>query len=349
MTPEPVNIFPEYKRKAFYQELIRQWIASPVSLFMRNCGGATGEGSVYLEFNQFCEKIEQGLKEFYGEKVKIELQEIQKNNGVKLTGLLLTDEASNVAPAIYLEDFYKEYQRKKEIGQIILGIVRAYDNIKRHQKIDMDFFSDYNKVKDRVCFKLIHYERNRELLQQIPYIPYLNLAVVFYYAYENAALGKGTILIRHSQKEQWGISVEELFGVATENTRRLFPPRVAGIREVLTDMLGEKTEEEEPCLFSDMEEIPMYVLTNPDKMLGAAGLLYSDQLKRIADRLQSNLFILPSSVHEVILLPDCGEKPDTLQRMVMEVNDTQLAREEVLSDSVYYYDRSREKTEIVCE
>lgn len=287
--------------------------------------------------------------EFYGEKIKIELQEIQKNNGVKLTGLLMTDAASNIAPTIYLEDFYKEYQKEKEISQIILDIIRAYDKVRRHQKIDMDFFSDYERAKERVCFKLIHYGRNRELLQQIPHIPYLNLAIVFYYAYENAALGKGTILIRHSQKEQWGISVEELYKVAMENTRRLFPPRVVNIREVLSDILGGEGTGEDQSFCPNGNEIPMYVLTNPDKILGAAGLLYSDQLKKVADRLQSNLFILPSSVHEVILLPDCGEKPDTLRSMVVEVNGTQLAGEEVLSDSVYYYDRSCERTEIVCE
>ena len=97
----------------------------------------------------------------------------------------------------------------------------------------------------------------------------------------------------------------------------------------------------------DLGGIPLLVLTNSRRYLGAACILYRGVLERFAKKLGENLYILPSSVHEVILLPETKvNSSKNLLRMVMEVNRTQLAPEEVLSDTVYYYDRKSGKISI---
>lgn len=214
-----------------------------------------------------------------------------------------------------------------------------YVRVRKNQKIDMEFFNDYEKVKERICFKLIHYKRNESLLHGIPHFAYLNLAVVFYYAYEGKELGKGTILVRNSHMKSWGVTREELYQAAKENTRRIFPPELVNMEDLIQRM----TEREE------VEELfPMFVLTNTCKQFGAVCILYKEQLEQVAAKMKKNLYLLPSSVHEMILLPDCGERPETLRRMVEEVNETQVAEEEILSDSVYYYDRMVGQVSLLC-
>jgi len=305
-----------------------------------------------LEFKQFSKIIYERVSEFYGESVKAQIEEVEKNNGVKLTGLILFNEQTNISPAVYLDDYYKEYRRGRKVSDIVVEIIRIYNRIDNRAKIDMDFLKSYETVQERVCFKLVHFGRNEALLQEIPHIPYLDLAIVFYFAYESEALGKGSVLIRNSHLTDWNVSVQELYRNAASNTKRLFPVKIMNIDELAADLTGEERTVETDCfsqIFPEKEALPMYVLTNRSKQFGAAGILYQDQLKKMAEQLKNNLFVLPSSIHEVILLPDHGENPCSLKFMVREVNETQVAEEEILSDSVYYYDRETDKVRILCD
>ncbi len=170
--------------------------------------------------------------------------------------------------------------------------------------------------------------------------------------------------------DSWGIDKELLYKTAEENCSRLLPAAIQGIselmREVVINNIKMKAQENENCndpgfiermadeLLEQMadahSQVPMYVLSNEQRYYGAACLLYKDVLKKFAQEQGADIYILPSSVHETILLPDRGiENPDELRRMVREVNDTQLSPEEVLSDSVYYYDRESGKVSLPLE
>ena len=300
----------------------------------------------YMNFKQFCEKVYQGVVEFYKDAVNVKLQEVKKNNGVTLTGLLLAEKDNKVAPAVYLDSYFEDYRKGKKIEDIVVEIVQIYERVRKHQQVDVQFFSDYQKAKERICYKLIHYQRNESLLAGVPHIRYLNLAVVFYYAYENPLLGNGTILIQNSHKESWKVTTEELFRQAKENTERLFPADLIKMEEIVKELLGVSLDEEK--LWDEKELVPMFVLTNRQRMFGAISIFYPEVLKELAEKVDANLFILPSSVHEVILLPDAGAKAECLQEMVKDVNSTQVAAEEILSDSVYYYDRTLGRIDLLC-
>lgn len=305
-----------------------------------------------MEFKQFSKAIYERVSEFYGESVKAQIEEVEKNNGVKLTGLILFKEQTNISPAVYLDDYYKEYRRGRKVGDIVAEIIRIYNRIDNRAKIDMNFLKNYETAGERICFKLVHFGRNEALLREVPHIPYLDLAIVFYFAYESDILGKGSVLIRNSYLKDWNISVQDLYRNAASNTKRLFPVKIMNIDELAADLTGEEKSDETDCsaqILQEKETLPMYVLTNRSKQFGAAGILYPEQLKKMADQLKNNLFVLPSSIHEVILLPDHGENPGSLKFMVREVNETQVAEEEILSDSVYYYDRETDKVRILCD
>lgn len=300
-----------------------------------------------MNFKQFCEKVEKSISEFYGDDVIVELKEVEKNNGVVLTGLLMSEGDGDVAPAIYLDSYFDDYRYGREIGNIILDIINLYEKIRKNRQIDVEFFTEFEKVKERICFKLIHYEKNKSMLSEAPHIRFLNLAIVFYYAYENELLGSGAILIRNVHKEGWNVTTDELYKQAKENTGRLFPPELIGIEELLEEMLGGRFEDAEEYIREEMK-IPMYVLTNSTRQFGAISIFYPGVLRKLAKKEKTNLFILPSSIHEVVILPDTGLEVNSLKEMVQDVNETQVAEEEILSDSVYYYDRENGQINLLC-
>lgn len=174
------------------------------------------------------------------------------------------------------------------------------------------------------------------MLLKIPHVKYLDLAVVFYYRLEEGRFEGATILIHNCNLEAWGINRRRLLEDAVMNTSRKLPYTFQSMEEVIAELTGE----EEAC--GGEEEI-MYVLTNEKKYLGAAALLYPYVLNHIGKILKNNFYVLPSSIHECILVPDSGRYSRMeLMSMVREVNESQVEKEEILSYEVYYYDRERQ-------
>ena len=205
----------------------------------------------------------------------------------------------------------------------------------------MEFFRHYEKVKDRVCFRLIGRSGNEEMLKEIPCIEFLDMAVCFYYAYQGKRLGDGSILIHHSHRKMWGVCAEDLFRQAQVNTPTLFPWECTTLDEVLKEITGDDLFDREPSM---SEQLPMKVLSNSQKVHGAASILYPGVLESLAVGEGCNLYIIPSSIHEVILLPDKEEVfADELKQMVFIVNSTQVAPEEVLTNNLYYYDAGKKE------
>ena len=299
-----------------------------------------------MNFKKFCEKLYTAISEFYGKEVTVELKEVKKNNGVILTGLMFTEGDDGMSPAIYLDIYFQEYESGKEIESIIMDIINIYEKVRKNPKIDMDFFTQYEAVKDRICYKLINYKKNEELLLECPHISFFDLAITFYYAYSDPVLGKGTIIIKNTHMEEWKVSTEELFRKANDNTKRLFPCEILGIEDLIKELMGGPFLDEGMSAREEMM-IPMYVATNKKRYYGAISILYPEMLSEVAGKENSNLFLLPSSVHEFIVLSDTGQDTDDLRKMVREVNENSVSEEEVLSDSVYYYDKISGKIEML--
>lgn len=306
----------------------------------------------------FCyPKIEQNgeiiLKEFI-EKITKELEKrlqnsreyrimpvtVRKNNNTLYHGIRIQKEREQIAPVLYLDHFYTEYQDGRSLSDIMDAIYGALQDKQTDEIKIAESFEKYEKIKDRVCCKLIHYERNRELLEEIPYIPFLDLAIVFYCAVE-IGNQKGSIEIHNEHIKMWGITKEELYDDAKVNMERLLPPLIMHMDTILKELIqevnpSEDTEEIQKVLDSQKEDA-MYILTNQEKMNGAISILYSD-IEQFFPQKDCDYYVLPSSIHELILIPAERKGEEILlQNMVREVNATQVAPEEVLSDTIYYY------------
>lgn len=294
-----------------------------------------------MEFTNFTTLVQREVEKRAGENYRVKLNDVMKNNGVVLRGITLMQDDSNISPTIYLNPYYDAYENgDTTLGTVIDEVIDTYERNKINRSIDMKFFLNYETVKSRIIFKLINTEKNRELLRDVPYIPFHDLAIVFQCLVSEERFGNASILIHNVHLQLWKVNARELYECALENTPLLQGYELADMNTVLEEMkaLGGIDAEE----IEDMQqEVPMYVLSNKSRINGASCILYKDILKDFAMVVDKDLYVLPSSIHEVILLPSDGtQESEQLKEMVREINQSQVEKEEVLSDSVYYYRRS---------
>ena len=291
-----------------------------------------------MDYQIFIEEIVKLLQEKMGASYEVKVTNVTKNNDVHLTGVIMMRESDRISPTIYLEEPYRQYSAGTGMQEIVDGIVTLYREQMQNVDFDIDFFKEFGRVRDRIFHKIINYEKNRKLLEDVPHIRWCDLAVVFYYAVEEETFGRASILIHNNHLAMWEQTADVLYQIAQYNMRRSMPELLIPMQELIEEMTGIKSEQ--------TDRVRMYVLTNRGKLNGASAMLYSDKIRELADRLQSDLIILPSSIHEVLLLPDDDEHEyDFYRQMVEEVNTTQVEPEEVLSYNLYRY--SRERAEIV--
>ena len=305
-----------------------------------------------MNYQDFCEKVKNAAIQIFGEENKTELIDVTKNNGLILKGLVIRHKESDISPTIYLESFYEMYESGIPFGQIMERIVRCEKEYGRSD-FDASDFMDFDKIKDRVVYKIVNYGMNAELLKKVPYIRWNDLAILFCCLVDSNSEGYATILIRNEHMKIWGVTPDELYDLAGRNTPRLMSDELNTMENVLSEILRRKnagqeaTYEEESCMYG----IPsMYVLTNERGIFGATSMLYSDHLKEVADIHSSGLYILPSSIHEVILLPeDDSCDVEYMKSIIKEINMTELDIEDRLSDNLYYYDRGTDRISIAMQ
>ena len=300
-----------------------------------------------FDYDEFEEKIVDCVRARLDQEVGIEITEVTKNNGVVLKGLSLKESDSSISPTIYLERYYAGYRDGRSMEEIADEIVDVYHRGNLGAFFDVADFLDFEKAKKRIVYKLVNYEKNKVLLKQIPHKPFLDMAVVYYYLLENDRLENATILIYNNHLESWNVTLNEIDQLAKENTPLLLKADLRSITEVLYQIIRSRNEEDAEKfleLENETESDPiMYVLSNKSKIFGAAAILYDDVLKNFSEKVQKDLYILPSSVHEVILIPkEESMEWEKLQEMVKEVNSTQVEDVEILSDSVYCYQRGND-------
>lgn len=294
-----------------------------------------------MEFTNFTTLVQREVEKRAGENYRVKLNDVMKNNGVVLRGITLMQDDSNISPTIYLNPYYDAYENgDTTLGTVIDEVIDTYERNKINRSIDMKFFLNYETVKSRIIFKLINTEKNRELLRDVPYIPFHDLSIVFQCLVSEERFGNASILIHYVHLQLWKVNARELYERALENTPLLQGYELADMNTVLEEMkaLGGIDDEE---IVDMQQEVPMYVLSNKSRINGASCILYKDILKDFAMVVDKDLYVLPSSIHEVILLPSDGtQESEQLKEMVREINQSQVEKEEVLSDSVYYYRRS---------
>ncbi len=322
-----------------------------------------------MTYEKFMEQVKERILSYLPGKyanADVTIREVSKNNNQKFHAVYISRPGDRVVPSIYLEDFYREYEDGSNMENILTSIARIYQKSMENNENVLPFdVNDYESVKSRLYVTVLNRNNNQDYLDGAVRrdIPETDItSVVRVLCTNNQEQGMSSFMVKSSMLEMWGISGEEIYEQSLKNTERIFKPDMKNIKEILlSSCMGTLSEEKHgelrEFLNIDISEqnqkaekskeiLPyeQYVLTNTAKINGATTILYPDLLQEIGEATQSNLFILPSSIHEVILMKDNGDmSAEELRRMVIDVNRTQVIPEEVLSDEVYSYDYREQK------
>lgn len=286
------------------------------------------------------------------EDCKICVKERLKNNGKLLTGVSVTCPDINCVPTIYLEQMYEYYLEGKSISSLVDEYFRLFEQAKNMDVPELDYLSNFSEVKDRILCKIINTEMNGEMLKNVPHLSFLNLSVVFFINVPMEAGDNSFIMIDNGVFNCWDVDEKTVYEHAYRNTMKKYATSISSIEEVLFGLMhaevsGNDRDEIEAAL-SNLENGGkkhfMYVLSNTSRVYGAVGMLDSDSLSKFAKDIDDDFYIIPSSVHELILIPkDSSISKEELESMVCQVNETEVSREDVLSNSVYLFSRNTGK------
>ena len=294
-----------------------------------------------MNFEEFKNSVAENIRDYLPEQyqnAEITIQEVTKSNDIVLSGLMIRTEDNNIAPNIYLENFYQEYEEGKDFSEIMQTIsdVRVHNEMSKG--FDVSRLTDLDKVRDNIICRLVNKEMNEGFLENKPYTNFEDLAVVYAVNLGNLQGGRMTAPITNQMMEQYGITKEELHDIALHNLANS-QLEFKSMRDTLMEMMG-ITEDDPKAFMLPPEEGPqMYILTNSDKVDGASAILDAKTMNDISERLGGDFVVLPSSRHEVIVLPPSEDMDRrVLENMVQDVNAGQVAPEDRLSDHVYQYD-----------
>ena len=258
--------------------------------------------------------------------------------------LTITTPDSSISQVFPLNSFFREYTSGGHMPEICNCIVGAYREIHEHEGFFLESLHDYSTVESSVCYRLVNLDKIRKRPVPVPHIPFLDLAIVFYIPYMEDDGWCSTVTITDPLMQDWGISdINRLFATAHRNTSRLFPAKMESMAGLLNSLLSEQDE-------ADIRNgsLPMFIVSNIARQHGASVILYDGLLKASSDVFDDDLFILPSSIHEMLFMPaSVCSCPEFLKEMVLSVNQTELDEDDVLSNSVYYYDRKTDNLKII--
>jgi len=303
-----------------------------------------------MDYQQFLNEVTKQVKDYFPEEyrnAKVELNHMVKTNDQEMDGLTIRREQDTLVPQIYLNGYFELYENGVSLNEILSDIVARYfqEAARSFENLPEDM-TDYEQIKDRILVQLINRDMNQTLLKEVfsKSIDHTDLAVIFKIPIYEDERGSATIRITREMAQRWGMDSEAVYQDALNNTVKAHPAQLTTLQSIIGEMMFPpgmfinevNWEAPEVC---EMKTYEPYILTTPSKHHGAATLLYPEVLQQLSDNAQSNLFILPSSVHELLLMRDNGEvNAAELQAMVIGVNQENVLPEELLSNEVYYYD-----------
>ncbi|MDO4647007.1 MAG: DUF5688 family protein [Eubacteriales bacterium] len=292
------------------------------------------------EFQQYLEEtIKDYLPDSYAD-ATITFNEVVKNNDTHLTGISIMRPGESVVPNIYLENFWKDYQNGKDIDEIVGDIadMRIEYSAPQFDQEAARGILNYEVAKDKLQIRLCDTKENQDRLKNLVHTEHSDFSATYHVLVQEDASGTASAPVTHQLMENWGVTVEQLHADALA-ADQMRSPMLCDMAEMMESIMFGK---EAVNLFQeegDPSGMGMYCLTNGDKMHGAGLILQGDLMQQIGEIVGGDFYILPSSCHEVLVVPEsAGISVQELSVMVQQVNQTEVSPEDRLSDHVQHYD-----------
>ena len=291
-----------------------------------------------MNFQEFVDKVKEAIRDALPESFRdaqVSVEPFRKLNTSYL-GLQVKKEGQTVVPNINLDAHFREYQ---ETGKPFADVLTAIaEQVQLAPPMETEWLKDYSQVKEKLFIRVSDAKENETFLRMAPHKEVDGLAISYHIAFEGLHGVEASTPVTYKMMEMFGVTEEQLHADSLESTQRLYPVQYTSMAEVMNKMMGIDADMD-PDMMPATEGPQLMVLTNMQGIHGAATLFYPGQLEAIAQQMGSDFFVLPSSVHETLILPDDGTaEPDSLQFMVREINQSTVAPEDRLSDFVYHYD-----------
>ena len=310
-----------------------------------------------MEYEIFKGVVEEKFKEFLPEKYKdaqVEIRSVDKVNRT-LDGLSIrvNEPGMHISPTIYINQMYEDYVATENLNATLTRAAEGFlKAVEEQNRFNVDEITNPETAKDKIVFQLINTAQNKEMLDNMPHREFKDLSVIYRMVVKIDGEGIASTPIHHGLAETLGFTEEQMFKLAAENTKRLLPPVIKSMNDVMRDIFmkdGMPPEIADMMLGEMPPEQQMYVISNNKGINGAVSMLYEDGLHDLAEKLGSDLYIMPSSIHEVIAVSTDLGNPNELAAMVAEINMDQVALDERLSNQVYHYDKELRKVTLATD
>ena len=295
-----------------------------------------------MDFETFKEELredmEKALYERTGTEHSVNLQTVEKMNET-YEALTIKPENSDIGVNINANELFRAYSDGMDYDRLVDGAVnKARDALENSPNFNIEAFKDYDKMKETLAMEVVSAERNADLLTTVPHKDMEDMAVVYRFVISTGVGESGSVLVTNKMLDEYGITPEQLHADAMKNAPEVRPMEIKGMGEVLAEQMG--IENAEMLGFAiPPEQDQMLVASVKGNVHGAGVLAYEDFMDKASDRVGGSFFILPSSIHEILIIPDNGQFDlKSLENMVREVNATTVDPVDKLTDNVYHYD-----------
>lgn len=279
----------------------------------------------------FAEDLKTNLQKL-GIEADVSEHHIEKLND-SYDALSVTPKGSSIGVNANLDEIFHAIERGRDYNEVLSGVTESLKGSLEHMpKLQVSDLTNYAEMKNKLAMEVVSAERNAKMLQNVPHEQMEDIAVVYRLVLNSSKGASSTVLVTNDLMDKFGITHEQLHDDAMKNAPLIRPAEIKGMEETLNEMQGG------PALEPDPDEI-LFVAGVPDQSHGAAVIAYPNFFEDAAEKLGGDYFIIPSSIHEVLLVKDTGEMNSRdLAAMIKEVNATEVAPEDVLTDHAYHYD-----------
>ena len=291
----------------------------------------------------FINKITREVKRLFPQMV-IDHQKVTKNNGITLNAITIGKPNSSVRPAFYIENYTNTYPmginesaETEEAIRVANEIVNDYNKTQSNEdecKDIVNILYDFEKVKPLLKAKLINKKRNLSRLNTTPYESFIDMIIIAYVEFKQFGNDTATVTVTRDMIRAWDTTFDEVIQIAKANTFNE-THTFKSMKEVIAEIMGIPVEE-----MDDGNEVLMYVLANISQTNGAIKICDTNAMMEIANKLNADLIVLPSSIHEVIIIPkDDSMDIDYISSMINQINRDSVNEQDVLSDHAYVFTR----------
>lgn len=275
---------------------------------------------------EFVEQLKETVKAELADKgYEVSLVNVNKVSEAYL-GLNVKKDGTMASPVYNMDKAWLEYMKTEDLEGIAEEIIKM--TMKNDVTIDFDF-SNYEAVKDRLFVRASNIESNGGFLKNVPFRKTCDLALTCHIDFGKKGHTMMSAVITKDMLKRFGVTEDQLLDDAIGNTKKTKPAMIKTLYGTVCELSGQD--------YDAAADVPVFVLTNRETIFGAPVLFYDGVMEMIGKKL-GNFYVLPSSVHETLIMRDDGQDAKSLAEMVRSVNRSEVKPEERLSDHVYHYD-----------